>query len=133
MKNFPLIATVATILIIIGGVFLLSKGEKPIPIPPANSVEYFWRVGCPHCENVDKFLSTWPNENKITINKFEVGSDGSNAKRLQQRAISCNIPAAEIGVPLLFTPEGKCFTGDTPIIDFFTSLSSPSASPKPKQ
>ena len=133
MKNFPLIAGIVSVLIIVGGVFLFSKGEKPLLSPPAGTVEYYWRVGCPHCENVDKFLSSWPDKDKITINKFEAGSDRNNAKNLQQRAISCNIALAEIGVPLLFTSEGKCFTGDTPIIDFFTNLASQSASPSPKQ
>jgi len=125
MKKFFLPAVGAlTLLIIVGGVLLFSKETpKPTPLPLPTSYEYFWGDGCPHCEVVDEFFSSWENRDKVEIDKKEVWSSAANAKILQERATYCGIRPSEVGVPFLFTPEGKCLSGDAPIIDFFKNLS----------
>ena len=125
MKKFFLPAVGAlTLLIIVGGILFFSKETpKPTPLPLPTSYEYFWGDGCPHCEVVDEFFSSWENRDKVEIDKKEVWSSAANAKILQERATYCGIRPSEVGVPFLFTPEGKCLSGDAPIIDFFKNLS----------
>ena len=129
MKNFPFITAIITLIIIIGGIFLFSpknpqqnQNNKSLPTNPSG-YEFYWSLTCPHCENVEKFLTTWPKKDQIVINKFEVNTDRNNALNLMKRAESCNVDKESIGaVPLLYTPDGKCFLGDTPIIEYLDSL-----------
>ncbi len=119
MKNAWFYAAVI-IIIIFGGAFILSDKKESLPLPP--NIEYYWGETCPHCKNVEEFLNSWDKKDKITINKFETYKNRKNAERLTQRARSCNIPPSEIGVPLIFTPEGKCIIGDDPAINYFKTL-----------
>lgn len=124
MKKFflPFIGAL-TLLTIVGGVFLFSKKTpKSSPLPLPSSYEYFWGDGCPHCAVVEEFFSIWEGQDKIVIDKKEVWASAANAKILQERATFCGIRPSEVGVPFLFTPEGKCLSGNEPIIDFFKNL-----------
>ena len=123
MNKFGIIVILVTILILGGGAFLISKnGSKPIPTPEPGVYEYFWGDGCPHCVIVANFWETWENRDKIKIKKFEIWDNKSNATIMADRAKTCGIPLAEMGVPLLVTPEGECLAGDTPIIGHYKSL-----------
>jgi glutaredoxin len=120
-KPFILILLGTFAVIILGAIFLGRDSNSSSPPLPA-SYEYFWGKGCPHCENVEKFLETWDKKDKIKIDKKEVFNDKNNALSLIKIAASCNLAQDEIGVPFLFTPEGKCISGDQPIIEFFKNL-----------
>jgi glutaredoxin len=126
MKKFAVIAVIVTLIIIIGGVFLTSRGQKSdssasYPLP--SNLTYYWGNGCPHCKNVEDFLSTWDKKDKVKIDKKEVWGNAANASELQARYVFCKITnPQEMGVPLLFTPDGKCFSGDTPIIEYLKTL-----------
>lgn len=125
MKRFPIIAGLITMLIIVGGIFIFSKkssSEENTPPPNPVSYEFFGGQGCPHCGHVEEFLSTWENKDRIEIEKKDVYNNPTNAQLMRQRANSCGLPFNQIGVPFLFTPEGECIIGDTPIINFFESL-----------
>ncbi|MGD0523391.1 MAG: hypothetical protein ABSA43_02425, partial [Candidatus Microgenomates bacterium] len=112
-----------TVLIIGGGIFLFSRSSSnsssptltKLPLP--TKLEYYWRVGCIHCENVDNFIAGWDKKDKIQWDKFEV-TDTTNAQKMIDRAVSCKLDPTQVGTPLLFTPDGKCIDGDTPIIDY---------------
>lgn len=115
-----------TILVFAGGVFISSKNNpSPSPVPsiklPTN-YEYFWGDGCPHCAKVSEFLDSWDKKDKINIEKFEVWKSKENSDMMLSRAAYCGIKPSQVGVPLLFTPEGKCLTGDADVINFFKSL-----------
>ena len=122
MKKFGLIAIVATIIILTGGVYLFSRGSKPPIVPPVSGYEYYWGNGCPHCEVVDEFFETWEGKDKVTIEKREVWYNKTNAGIMQTRADVCGIARSDLAVPLLVTPEAKCIEGDEPIINFFKGL-----------
>jgi hypothetical protein len=126
MKKFPLIVVGITLIIFVGGIFLFSRKpntpENLTPPPLPTSYEYFWGDGCPHCAVVEEFLSTWEGKGKIVVEKKEVWKNTANANLLSQRADYCNLDKNNLGVPFLFTPDGKCLSGDTPIIDYFKSL-----------
>jgi len=124
MKKFPLLIGIVTLAIILGGVFLFSKvpnqtSNTPLPA----SYEYFWSEGCPHCKNVADFMNSWGKKDQVKIDKLEIWSSPKNAALMEARYKYCKITdRTEMGVPLLFTPEGKCFSGDTPIIDYLKGL-----------
>ncbi len=121
MKKFTVIAIIVTVVIIIGGVFLTSKGQDSnssgsYPLP--TELIYYWGDGCPHCKIVSDFLSSWDKKDTVEIDKKEVWNNVANAKELKARYEYCKVPQSQMGIPLLFTPEGKCYSGDTPIIDY---------------
>ncbi len=125
MKKFFLPATIiATLVVVIGGIFLISKSQKssPVPTPAPNTYEYFWGDGCPHCAKVEEFMNSWDKKDKIKLTKMEVWKNLDNARIMDARAKACGIPKDQLGVPLLYTPDGKCLIGDGPIIDLFKSL-----------
>jgi glutaredoxin-related protein len=120
--------------IFLGGVFFFSKNPKDNSSTnqvdnainsqielPAN-YELFWGDGCPHCKIVEDFLASWDKKDEIKVDQLEVWNNIDNAKKMQTAADYCNIPKNELGVPMLFTPDGKCLVGDGPIIDLFKSL-----------
>ena len=125
MNKTVIVTILATLLLIVAGVLLLGnkQNSSSTPPPPPTSYEYFWAEGCPHCENVADFMESWEKNDQVKIDKFEVWNNTKNASLFETRYRSCNITnPAEMGVPLLFTPEGKCFSGDQPIIDYFKNL-----------
>ena len=126
MNKGIIIVILATLLLIVGGMLLMSRnsgsGGSSKPLPSPTSYEYYWGNGCPHCKNVENFLSTWDKKDKVSITKYEVWDNASNAKRMQERVITCGIDPKGMGVPLLFTLDGKCLDGDEPIIKFFKEL-----------
>lgn len=112
------------LLIVFGLGFLYIANNQP-PKKEANipqGYEYFWGDGCPHCANVSDFLSNWSGAQKINLTKLEVWKNRDNAEVLQKRAASCGIADDKVGVPFLYTPEGKCIIGDQPIISFLEDL-----------
>jgi glutaredoxin len=122
MKNkFLLLTLLGTFIIIVFGVIFLSKSSPPsLPLP--SSYEYYWGEGCPHCANVEEFLETWERKDQVEIEKKEVYQNKENANYLAQRAAYCKLNTNTIGIPFLFTPDGKCITGDEPIIELLKSL-----------
>lgn len=123
MNKFGIIAAAATFLIIIGGVFIMGRPQKSaVPSPEPGTYEYFWGDGCPHCAVVDEFVKTWEKKDSINIKKMEVWYNRENAQIMADRAAKCGIKKEGMGVPLLYTPNGKCLTGDGPIIELYKSL-----------
>ena len=126
MKKFPWLIGIVTIVVIVGGVILLSRGgtedanSTPLPLP--STYEYYWGDGCPHCAVVQEFYDSWEDYDKANIEKYEVWYNKVNNSRMIKRATSCGIGKDQLGVPLLFTPEGECITGDEPIIELFKGL-----------
>lgn len=118
--NKSLIAIIAfTILLLGGGAYIFSK---PTVVSEISGYEYYWGDGCPHCKIVADFMDTWTGKDKIKITKLEVWNNTKNAAQMNERAKACNIPRTGMGVPFMVTPEGKCLTGDQPIIELFKSL-----------
>jgi glutaredoxin len=93
-----------------------------VEIPKIDGYEYYWGDGCPHCKIVAEFMETWDGKDKFKITKYEVWNNTKNAAQMNERAKACNVVRSEMGVPFLVTPEGKCLTGDQPIINLFKSL-----------
>lgn len=126
MNKFGIIIISFTLLILAMGAFFLTKPAKPVQIPERDksSYEYFWGNGCPHCAKVQEFIDSWNKKDTIKITKYEVWYNKDNAQIMQSRYDSCpkNSVGSSIAVPLLITPDGKCFMGDEPIINHLKSI-----------
>ena len=79
---------------------------------------FFYGNTCPHCEDVEEWMKENKIEEKIEIVKKEVYDDNANALELSRAAKSCGMDASSIGVPFLYTPEGKCLVGTPDIISY---------------
>ena len=121
MKSFQLYSIIAIIcvLALFGGYFLLNKSTPP----PAktNEVIFYYGDTCPHCKNVEDFLSKNKNiEAKIPLIKKEVYENKTNAQDLENKALVCGMDISQgVGVPFLYY-KGQCIVGDTPVINFLT-------------
>lgn len=78
----------------------------------------YYGDGCPHCDNVEKYLQENGIKNKISFEEKEVYKNKDNAERMAEDASYCDIDVESFGVPFLWA-DGKCFMGDEEIINFF--------------
>ncbi len=120
MRKFIVIIILTTLLIIGVGIFYSTKSSKK-SLGLSSGYEYYWSTTCPHCARVQEFMDSWEGTAKISLEKKEVDSP-INSNLLVRRASACNISVSDIGVPFLFTPEGKCIIGDEPIIEYLKNL-----------
>lgn len=80
-----------------------------------DDVVLFWGKGCPHCENIDKFLAENAGlTEKLNLKKIEVFEDLKGQKVFMEKVKECQLDQA--GVPL-FYKDKKCLQGDTPVIE----------------
>lgn len=114
-KNLLLI--IIAIVLVAGALFVASYFSKPkIDV---SGIILFYGDGCPHCENVDKFISENNVEEKVEFTRLEVFNNKSNAELLAKKAIFCEVDISQ-GVPVPFLWDGKnCLVGDEDIIKFF--------------
>lgn len=119
MKNIIIV-----ILIVVGLAFAGKKlYQVSLPDYPDTEADLvmYWGKGCPHCENVKKYVRDNNLDSKIKIAYREVYYDNGNQKKLEETVKLCpEIDVTQgIGVPLSFDPkEKKCILGDTPAIDW---------------
>jgi glutaredoxin len=91
-----------------------AQSVQPVPIP--EGIILFYGDGCPHCKNVDDFMSQNDILSKIQITQLEVYNDKDNQNILAQVAQKCGIATDQVGVPFLYDGQ-NCTVGDEPIID----------------
>lgn len=98
---------------------------KDFPVYENADLVFYWGNGCPHCENVEKWLKENNSDQKIKVNYKEVYYNKTNQSELYASAQQfCPeiIQNGDIGVPTGFDPvDKKCIQGDTPIIEFLTA------------
>lgn len=98
---------------------------KDYPVYDNPDLVFFWGNGCPHCENVEKWLKENNSDAKIKVNYKEVYYNSKNSEQLGAMAKEyCPdvITPKGIAVPISLDPVNKkCIQGDTPIIEFLTS------------
>jgi glutaredoxin len=127
MNKLTISVLAVTLVVIVGGALFFGKEPQSDNSQPAQAVqieniEYYWRDGCPYCDSVEEFLQDWEGKDSVAIDKKDVGRDRASANLMLQRAQACDIPSNQLGVPFLVTPDGECYIGDAPIIDYLTNL-----------
>ena len=127
-KTIPLIILIAIVVLIVSLVtlkhFRVSKSTEnretsEIQLDNSQKVLYV-SDSCPHCRNVEDFVEKNNVFEKVSFIQKEISKNIANAKELESRGASCQIPTAELGVPLFWNGE-KCFLGDQEIIQYFQS------------
>jgi len=117
------LSIVAMLMTIINGSRSQAKPKQIItnsPIPQAQSSPvFFYGNTCPHCKDVEEWMTKNKIEEKMPIVKKEVYDNRANSLELAEAAKSCGFPTDSIGVPFLFA-EGKCLIG-TPDITKYLS------------
>ncbi len=123
MKKIIIIVLVVVGLAFVGkAIFQISLPDYPDD--KANLILY-WGKGCPHCENVKKYVRDNNLDLKTKIAYREVYYDNGNQAKLEETVKLCpEIDTTQgIGVPLAFDPkEKKCILGDEPIIEWLKNI-----------
>lgn len=79
---------------------------------------FYYGNTCPHCKDVEDWMSSNKIEEKLKITKKEVYDNRNNASELVSTAQKCGLNTSSIGVPFLYTQEGKCLIGTPDIINY---------------
>jgi hypothetical protein len=89
-----------------------------VPTPLPAGIVLFYGQGCPHCADVEKFISQNNIDSKLKITRLEVWYNKSNQMLLGQVALKCGITGDSVGVPFLYDGNGKCYIGETDVPSF---------------
>jgi len=117
------------IFLVVGGIviFVASMGfvYNLVSRPPekTNEVILYYGDTCPHCKNVEDYLSKNHSvEKKLSLVKKEVYKNRDNANDMGIKAEICQYyNPAGIPVPFFYN-KGECLVGDKPIIDYFKKI-----------
>jgi len=121
-KNFMWVGLF--MIVAVGGlVWLANYSEdvtqnEDVKIFDENTITLFYGDGCPHCEDVDKFIEENDIKSKVTFEELEVWENKDNAKILDDAAKICELDLDRIGVPFLFA-RGECYVGGPDVQEFF--------------
>ena len=118
-KYWPWLAILIIVLILIGGK-IISGSKKPAADRPAEAtVILFYGDTCPHCKNVDEYLSANKVRERFSFQELEVYNNAANAAKLTKTAKDCGLDTKQgVGVPFLFDGQ-TCLMGDRDIINYF--------------
>ena len=120
MDKIPII--IVTVVILAAVFFLWYSGAtktgiEPTPMPAG--IVFFYGDTCPHCKNVEDFISQNKIADKVKFTQLEVSQNQSNALLLANTEQSCKIDISSgASVPLLWDGS-KCYLGDEDAINFF--------------
>lgn len=82
------------------------------------SIIFYYGEGCPHCQNVEKFLKDNKVSDKISFQKKEIYSNEANSAEMNEKAKICGLQEDTIGVPFLWDGS-NCLVGDQKVIEYF--------------
>lgn len=116
-KNKIIIAVISG-MIIIGASFGYYIFRKSSTIFPKTDIILFYGRECPHCQEVEKFLTDNKIADELKFEQAEVWHNKENADLLRQKARQCGIDEDKIGVPFLYVKE-KCYVGTPDVENFF--------------
>jgi predicted DCC family thiol-disulfide oxidoreductase YuxK len=111
-KNTTYLIIVLGVIILIA-LFFIFRQSPPL---------LFYSDSCPHCQNVEKYISENGVRQKLKFRELEVSQNQTNAQTLERKARGCGLNTDQgVGIPLFFDGQ-KCYQGDTAIISYFQSL-----------
>ena len=85
---------------------------------PSGDATLFYSLTCPHCKNVEAFIAENKVKCRINLEMLEVSGSQTAAQKFFEIAKGCGMDQENAGVPLLYS-EGKCYQGDSDIINLF--------------
>jgi len=99
--------------------FFSGLSINPGKVIAPDGIILFYGDGCPHCENVEDFISENNIEDKMAFSRLEVWNNEDNQVILAQDIKKCGMNADEVGIPFLFDGVDKCYMGDEDVINYF--------------
>ncbi len=124
MKEYKVFIWVGVFMILVtGGLIWLAGQSEDISVSESKElsregITLFYGDGCPHCEDVEKYIEENNITNKVEFVSLEIWENKSNAKIMEEAAIICELDLEKIGVPFLF--DGSvCYVGGPDVQDFF--------------
>lgn len=116
------------IVVFLFGFYKLTSKKPTVPptnVADSNSADMivYWGIGCPHCENVKKYVTENKIDSKLKLSWKEVYQDKNNQADMAKTAQKCpEIDTSKgMGVPFGFdTKNQKCYVGDEPIINWMS-------------
>jgi len=100
------------------GVFTKTPSVAVKPAIMPEGIILFYGDGCPHCKDVEDFMTKNKIEEKVKITKLEVWHNKDNQTILTQVVQKCGIKGDSVGVPFLYDGNGKCYIGETDVPNF---------------
>lgn len=121
-KILPIIIVIAVAF----GFYKITSNPPAVSIPTADFVLFYGNT-CPHCKNVEKFISENEMDKKITVSQLEVYENESNKStfsKLVGEICPDQINSNGLPVPFLVDLKNKsCTIGDSTIIQYLTEKS----------
>ena len=105
--NRKALATIITIIVILGFVSLIVAGSSP---SNASALTYYYGITCPYCREVEKYIEENKLDSLLPLEKKEVYENRRNQLELQRAARKCGLDIESVGVPFLVS-EDKCIEG----------------------
>jgi len=114
-------AAIVVIVIAVAGYFVWQRGQSnsqdnQVAVDNSKIILFYGRE-CPHCIDVEKYISDNQLDQKVQFSKLEVWHDKANANLMAEKARECNIKTDEVGVPFLWS-KGKCYIGVNEVENF---------------
>ena len=81
----------------------------------------YWGTTCPYCHDVIDWIEMKNVHDKISIELKEVYENRQNSLELISKAKSCGLSEYGIGVPFMYTSDGKCLIGAPDIINHLST------------
>ena len=121
------ITTVLIIIVVLFGFYKITS-QKPASITtmttPDSDLVLFYGDTCPHCKDVEEFISQNNIDQKLKINRFEVYNSKSNSNLMVQMVKdNCPDKSNPQGLPVPFlinTSEKTCLIGTPDITSHLT-------------
>ena len=113
-KNRILVLSLIAVIFI--GAIIYAKKQPAQTIQP--SMILFYSDSCPHCKNVEAYISENNIKDKLKFDEKEVSKSQANVTLLESKARQCGLDTNQgLGVPFFFDGQ-NCLMGDQPIIDY---------------
>lgn len=104
-------------IVAIFAIFLIFRPHSIVQTPSPEGILLFTRYDCPHCKDVEEYITNNKIADKIKFTSLEI-HDQNNANLFIEKATGCGIPENAMGVPMVW--DGKnCFSGSDDIVNFF--------------
>ncbi|MDP1696112.1 MAG: hypothetical protein Q8L29_04315 [archaeon] len=85
---------------------------------PENTVIFYYGVTCPHCKNVEAYMTEVNISSILSVESKEVYLNKTNADELIKVEKFCKIQKDYYGAVPFAYYNGECYLGDVPIIEF---------------
>ena len=96
---------------------IFSGPVKPTPLPAG--IVFFYGNTCPHCKDVEDYISANKIDQKVKFTSLEIFANQNNAALAYQVETSCKIDTSKgVEVPLVYDGT-KCYLGAPDAINFF--------------